>query len=463
MSDNQVAENNNYLNQPIGKLFLTTALPIILIMVVNGLFNLVDAYFLGIFVGASALTAVTMMFPVQMLIYSLTTMVSNGFASIVARRFGAADQKGAANSFAVAIILGMALSIVMMLVFFIWGKPLVNWVTAGDAELTRMAWTYMSIMMFTSPLMFVLSVQFDALRSEGKVGFMTLVSLSVTLLNMAFNYVFIVVLDMGVAGSAWGTVAAQLVSLTSIIVFRMLGGSQLRFKLPNRSTFIALAKENLALGAPLSLNYLSISLIAGSVVALLKFYGDDGYTTTVGAYGIVIRLMTFSFMPLMGISMAFQSIAGNKFGGNRPDRVNLSTKSALAVSFIYCLTIEVIFLTIPGQLAGLFVQDQAMIAEVALVLPIVILFYFTAGPTLVLSGFFQAIGDAKRAAILSLSRNYLIALPLLFLAPRFFGEPGIWYASPIGDVFMLGLVIVVLALSQRSSGYKAGVLLPVGT
>ncbi len=99
MSDTQVTEDNNYLTQPIGRLFLTTALPIIMIMVVNGLFNLVDAYFLGIFVGAAALTAVTIMFPVQMLIYSLTTMIANGFASIVARRLGAKDMRGGCGKF----------------------------------------------------------------------------------------------------------------------------------------------------------------------------------------------------------------------------------------------------------------------------------------------------------------------------------------------------------------------------
>jgi len=463
MSETQVSENNNYLTQPIGKLFLTTALPIIMIMVVNGLFNLVDAYFLGIFVGATALTAVTVMFPVQMLIYSLTTMISNGFASIVARRLGADDLRGAADSFAVAIVMGMAVSFVLMLVFLAFGYPLVEWVTDADPELTAMAWTYMSIMMFTSPLVFILSIQFDALRSEGKMGFMTLVSLSVTLLNMLFNYLFIVTFDMGVAGSAWGTVAAQLCSLTAIMAYRLRGFSKLGFHMPDLSTFKRIAKENLALGAPLSLNYLSISLIAGSVVAMLKFYGSEDYTVTVGAYGIITRLMTFSFMPLLGISMAFQSIAGNNFGGNQPDRVNISTKTALLVALGYCLIIEVVFLSFPTQIAGSFVNDEKMISEVGRILPFFMVMYFTVGPSIILSGFFQAIGDAKRAAILSLSRNYLIGLPLLSIVPRFLGETGIWIASPIGDVIMLSLTVVVLIVAQKRKGYRGGVFLPENT
>ena len=460
MTDTQVSEDNNYLTQPIGRLFLTTALPIIMIMVVNGLFNLVDAYFLGIFVGAAALTAVTIMFPVQMLIYSLTTMIANGFASIVARRLGAKDMRGAAESFAVAIIMGIALSIILMIAFLLFGEALVSWVTNGDEELTQMAWTYMSIMMFTSPLIFILSVQYDGLRSEGKIGFMTLVSLGVTLSNVAFNYVFIVILQWGVAGSAWGTVAAQMMSLIAIMVYRLRGNSKLGFHMPTGKVFREIARENLALGAPLSLNYLSISLIAGSVVAMLKLYGTEDYTVTVGAYGIVTRLLTFSFMPLLGLSMAFQSIAGNNFGGNMAGRVNFSTKTALLVSLGYCLVIEFTFMLFPGQLASIFVQDTAMINETARILPYLMIMYFTAGPAIVLSGFYQAIGDAKRAAILSLSRNYLIGFPLLMVMPRLFGEPGIWFASPIGDIIMTLLTIAVLVIAQRRKGYRAGVFLP---
>lgn len=114
----------------------------------------------------------------------------------------------------------------------------------------------------------------------------------------------------------------------------------------------------------------------------------------------------------------------------------------------------------PGQLAGLFVQDAGMISETARILPYLMIMYFTAGPAIVLSGFYQAIGDAKRAAILSLSRNYLIGFPLLMVMPRLFGEPGIWYASPIGDIIMVCLTIAVLVVAQRRKGYRGGVFLP---
>jgi len=459
MSDAQHTETNKFLTQPIGKLFLTTALPIILIMVVNGLYSLVDAYFLGVFVGAAALTAVTMMFPVQMLIISLSTMISNGFASIVARRLGAGEHESAGHSFVIALALGVGLSALLMLCFVLFGAQLVEWVTSGDEDLSRMAWTYMSITMFTSPLMFINSILYDALRSEGKMAFMAVTALIVTLLNMVFNYIFIVMLDMGVAGSAWGTVAAQLVSFFAIVIYRLRGGSIIPFAIPNRKEFIRVAKENLALGAPLSLNYLSISLIAGSVVAMLKIVNAADYNASVGAYGIITRLMTFAFMPLLGLSMAFQSIVGNNYGGKLNERVNFSTKTALIVGFVYCAIIQMVFMLFATQLADIFVDDQIMIAETARVLPIIMVFYFTAGPSIILTGFFQAIGDAKRAAILSLSRNYLIGLPLIWTVPHFVGEAGIWYVSPIGDGVMVFLTIGVLYFAQRRKGYRNGIFL----
>jgi putative MATE family efflux protein len=457
----QAIEDNKYLTQPIGKLFVTTAAPIVLIMAVNGLFNLVDAYFLGVYVGAAALTAVTMMFPLQMLIIAMSNMISNGFASIVARRFGANDLHGAAQSFAVANILGIGMAALLMVFFVFGGERLVAWVTEGNDELARMAWTYMSILMFTSPLLFVLSVQFDALRSEGKMGVMALMSISVTLFNMFFNYIFIGLWDWGVAGSAWGTVAAQLLALALLMGFRLRGGSKLGFSLPPRSIFIDLTKENFALGAPLSLNFLSISLVAGMVVAMLKSVDTANYEELVGAYGIITRLMTFSFMPLLGVSMAFQSIVGNNFGGQMPERVNASVRVALSIAVLYALTMEIIFISQAGAIADVFVDDAAMIAQVVRILPILVMFFFLGAPINVLSGYFQAIGDAKRAAILGLARNYLFGLPLLLIMPRFMGELGVWVASPVGDVLMFGLTVIVLLSMQRSRGYRFGMFLPV--
>ncbi|TDQ66560.1 putative MATE family efflux protein [Maritalea mobilis] len=457
----QAVEDNKYLTEPMGKLFLSTAAPIVMIMAVNGLFNLVDAYFLGVYVGAAALTAVTMMFPVQMLIIALSNMISNGFASIVARRFGAHDLHGAAQSFAVANLLGVGLAAILMVFFIFGGAQLVAWVTEGNDELARMAWTYMSILMFTSPLMFILSVQFDALRSEGKMAAMAIMSTGVTLFNIGFNYVFIGILDWGVAGSAWGTVAAQLLALALLMGYRMRGNSKLGFNIPPRATFMDLAKENLALGAPLSLNYLSISLVAGAVVAMLKVVDANNYEEMVGAYGIITRLMTFSFMPLLGVSMAFQSIVGNNYGGQLPLRVNTSIRVALSVAFFYALVLEIIFITQASAIADVFVDDAAMIAQVARILPILVMFYFIGAPINVLSGYFQAIGDAKRAAILSLSRNYLFGLPLLLIMPRFMGEWGVWVASPVGDVLMFILTLAVLYSVQRNRGYRFGMFLPI--
>ncbi len=233
------------------------------------------------------------------------------------------------------------------------------------------------------------------------------------------------------------------------------------FKVPPRATFIALVKENLALGAPLSLNFLSISLVAGMVVAMLKAVDAANYEETVGAYGIITRLMTFTYMPLLGVSMAFQSIVGNNFGGRMPARVNASVRVALSVAVLYALGMQIIFMTQARAIADVFVDDAEMIVQVTHILPILVLFFFVGAPINVLAGYFQAIGDAKRAAILNLSRNYLFGLPLLLIVPQFLGERGIWVASPVGDVLMFGLTIVVLYSVQRSRGYRYGMFLPI--
>ncbi|WP_369413093.1 MATE family efflux transporter [Maritalea mediterranea] len=159
--------------------------------------------------------------------------------------------------------------------------------------------------------------------------------------------------------------------------------------------------------------------------------------------------------------MAFQSIVGNNYGGQLPLRVNTSIRVALGVAFAYALLMEIIFVTQARAIADIFVDDAEMIAETARILPVLVIFFFLGAPINVMAGYFQAIGDAKRAAILSLSRNYLFGLPLLLIVPQFFGEWGIWFASPLGDLLMFGLTVIVLFSVQRSRGLRFGLFLPV--
>lgn len=445
-------QTNSFLEGPLGLTYARTALPIILVMGMNGLLAVVDALFLGHYVGPEALAAVTLMFPIYMLIVSLATLVSSGMSSLLARRLGGKDLAEAQAVFAGAHGLALMAGGLLIVLFALFGSQTAMLVAAGSQDLAQLGLVYLRIMVLFSPLMFVLSVNSDALRNEGRVGFMAAASLLVSTANIAFNYILIAHLDMGVAGSAYGTAAAQALGLAIIVSFRLRGSTELRLSALTRSSLLSCWGRILALGAPQSLNFIGLSLGSAAIIAALQMVGSPTYEQTVSAYGIITRVITFAYLPLLGLSFAMQTITGNNYGAALWDRSNDSLRFALAAAFLYCLIVQIIVTVFPARIGQAFVDDATTISEVARILPVMTLFFALSGPLMVIAMHFQAIGDASRAALLSLSKPYLFAIPLTFLLSSRFGEPGIWFAGPVAELCLLALTaIVLLQLAQRQS------------
>jgi putative MATE family efflux protein len=449
-------QNNIYLAGSLPALFAKTATPIIMVMGVNGLFTVVDAYFLGAYVGADALTAVTLMFPLYMLLVALATLVSNGFASIFARLVGGGDQHEARTVFAQAIQLALIVCMALIVLFLVFGNALSLMAANGDTALAGMGYTYISVLVLCSPLGFVLSINIAAMRSQGLLTAMTAIMLMSAFLNITFNYLFIVILGGGVAGSAWGTVLAEFCAILAVLLYwqRTYRNAGPRPGLIGSGW--SHWGELLALGAPSSLGYIGLSLSAGLTLYCLQLWAGDTYPATAGAFGIITRLITFSFLPLLGLSMAFQTIAGNNYGARMAMRTDRSIILAIFLALIYCVGVEITFLFTRHQIGFIFVDDYAIVSEIARILPYTVITMIIFGPMMMIGCYFQAIGDAPRAALLGLSRTYLFALPLTFLLPFWFGEPGIWYAGIAAELLVLMTTALVLAHRQRAGGNRWG-------
>lgn len=449
--------NNVFTDGPLGAIYLKTATPIIFVMSMSGLLSVADALFLGIYVGPDALAAVTLMFPIYMLIVALSTLVSTGMSSLLARRLGANDLAGARAVFAGAHGLAVALGACLIVLFFCFGSWMSLRAAGGSEDLARMGLVYLRITVFFSPLMFVLSVNSDALRNEGRVGFMAAASLLTSTANIAFNYVFIALLEMGVAGSAYGTAAAQALSFAVICAFRLYGVTALRPSALVSHPVWRNWGRILALGAPQSLNFLGFALGSAAVIVALQWVGRPGYAETVTAYGVITRIVTFVFLPLLGLSYAMQTIAGNNYGARIWRRSDASLRIALWTAFIYCAAAQLIVMSLPAAIASAFVEDAAVIGEIARILPIMTCVFFMMGPLMMIAAYFQAIGAATKAAILNLSKAYVFAIPLTFLLPIPFGEIGVWYAGPLAEVLLLGLTGLVLWHAARGKRLRWGV------
>jgi len=455
MSSEAVAPNT-FTYGPLGAIFAKTALPIIFVMGMNGLLAVVDAVFLGVFVGPEALGAVTLMFPLYMLIVALATLVAGGMSSLLARHLGASRFDEARAVFAGAHGLALTLSAGLIVLFLAFGRDVTLLAAAGSAPMAEMGHVYLGITVLFSPILFVLSVNSDALRNEGRVGFMAAASLLVSLSNIGFNYLLIAVFHLGVAGSAYGTVMAQGLAFAIILAFRLRGQTELRLSALLHHSPMTAWKRILALGAPQSLNFIGLALGSAAIIAALQRVETDTYATTVSAYGIITRIMTFTFLPLLGLSYALQSITGNNYGAEQWRRSDDSLRLGMTIALAYCLVAEIVLIGLARPIGFLFVDDGEVVSEVTRIMPVIVAMFFAAGPLVMIATYFQAIGDAGRAAILGLTKPYLFAIPLTFLLPFAFGEQGIWLAGPVAEMLLLALTAIVLGRTAQREELRWG-------
>ncbi|MEF0939368.1 MATE family efflux transporter [Rhizobium sp. BR 362] len=448
-------ESNMFLSGWLPGVFARTAAPIIMITTINGLFAVVDAYFLGVFVGADALSAVSLIFPALMLLIALQSLVSNGMASILARRLGAGDRTGAKQVFSAAHGLALAVAILINAIYWTVGRQVVVAGSADNAAVAVNAGAFMGMMVGFAPVSFLLSVHIDALRCEGKIGFMTLVTLASTLLNIFANWLLMAVMHWGVIGSGTGSIAAQFICLAIILFYRWRQPGALR---PSPSFAVSEWRGIIAFGAPMSLGFIGISLSSAAILFNLAIWHQGDYVATVGAYGIITRVMTFAYLPLLGLSIALQTISGHNHGAAFPARVGQSLQIAMASALVYCSMVELVVELVAGRLGGVFVGVPVIVAEVGRILPWTVGAYFLFGQMIVLSSYFQSIGDAKKGAIFGLTRPYLFTLPLTFVLPFIFGEIGIWMVPVFAETGMLLLAWLVLSRNARHRGWRYGLL-----
>ena len=447
---------NSFTQGSLAALFAKNALPVIFVMSMNGLLAVVDAIYLGVYVGADALAAVTLMFPIYMFTVALSTLVSSGMSSLLARYLGANNTLRARQLFSGSHGLALLISLLLIGAFVLFGHMITTLMASGNDALAQMGHVYLRISILATPIVFILSLHGDALRNEGHAPLMAAMSLFVTLANILFNYVLIAQWGMGVAGSAYGTAAAQGLALVIVLVYRHWGSNTLTSVDILRHSPLSDWKAILTLGAPQSLSFIGMSIVSTATIMATQWMASPHYAATISAFGITTRIMTFYFLPLLGLSFAMQSITGNNYGAEKWHRSDASLRIALSLALFYCFIAELLFLFAPEAIGGLFVHEAAVIAEVGRIMPMMTLMLIAAGPTLIIAAYFQAIGDAKRAAVLSLTKAYIFMLPLLFTLPLLLGERGIWLANPIAELLLLGTTALVLMHTAQQTKRRWG-------
>ncbi|RWX77093.1 MATE family efflux transporter [Neorhizobium lilium] len=447
---------NRFLTASPGRIFAATAFPMIAIMVMNGMLGIIDAVFLGHFVGADAMAAVGMAFPVLMLTIALSTLVSGGMSSLLARQLGADDRNAADATFAGAHGLALTIASMLILIFCAGGWGFALRIAGSDGPVAEMVWVFLAITVFGTPIQFLLGIHADSWRNEGQAGLMALMSLGVTLINILLNYILVVMLELGVAGSATGTVLAQALGLVLLAGLRRFIGGMMPLNSLLRNRWTGSWRRMVALGAPVSLGFIGMALSAASVVFALRFAGSSDYARTIAAYGIVTRIFGFAFLPIMAIAMAMQSIVGNNVGARLYARSDAVLRLAAASALLYCLAVEVLLFSGGTVVGAAFVADQDVIGQVGRLLRPMAAVYLFSGPVLVLGLYFQAIGQPARSALLTMVKPLVLLPVLVTVAAAMLGADAIWFAYPLADGVAAIIATLVLSAALKARG-NAGI------
>lgn len=455
MSVRHADQHNPFLTAPCRAAVSVKCPPMAVVMSMGGVLNVVDGIFVGHFIGSDALAAVSLAFPVAMVLSALTTLAGGGMSSLMARHLGARDRTAAGRIFAQTHGLALAISARLVVLWAVVGPALANSMAAGNPEVAGLAQDYLRILILGAPVQMMLGIHADALRNEGRTGLIAALSVLVNLFNIGANWLGIVVLGLGISGSALGTVAAQTLGLALVVGMRARSSTLLPLSALGAQSWWGSWSRIVRLGLPLCLSFIGIAMVASIVILSLQHEAGAEYDALVAPYGVVTRLLGFAFLPQMAIALATQSIAENNADAGRTDRACATLSLAMGVAFLWCLSVTLVGAFAGTALGRWFSDDPAVIAAIAAILRPMLLPYAASGPILVLALYYQALGQPGRTAALTLVKPWLLTPLLVLTLSAVIGVSGIWLAFPIADTIILGLAAMIGRNALCANGAQA--------
>lgn len=426
------------VNKSIGSLLWQFSWPAIVGMLCNALYNIVDRVFVGRGVGSLAIAATTVAFPLMMTLMAVSVLIGVGATALISIRLGEHKldeaEKVAAHGAAMLVILPLCLTIIYLL----FADPILK-LFGASAEVLPYARDFVHIIMLGSVFASLSMGMNNFIRAEGNPLRAMSTQILGALINGVLNYIFIFKVGMGIKGSALATLSGQLFSTVWVLSYFFTGRSLVKLRLKNFRLKLPILLSIMSIGfAPFALQMANCvqQLILNKT---LLAYGGDMALSVVG---ILMSIITLLFMPILGISQGAQPIIGFNYGSRQYDRVKATFKKAIisasCVSICGCLFIRLF----PFQIAGLFSKgDTALTNMTAHAMLVYFGMVFVIGFQIVGSQYFQAVGKAAKAAVLSLSRQVLLFIPLLLILPHFWGINGVWRTAPIAD----GLSVLITA------------------
>jgi putative MATE family efflux protein len=424
------------------------SLPAIAGMVVNALYNVVDSVFVGHGVGEVGLAAVTIAFPIMIILMAFGMLVGVGASAVVSLRLGEHKQQEAEKILGNALSLVVILSIVLTTALLFFLDPILISLGA-DQTVLPYARQFTRIILCGSLLMYIGFGLNSVVRAEGNPKIAMATILISAGLNIMLNPLFIFVFHLGIAGSALATVISQAVSAIWILAYFLSKRSLLRLRLAN----LALDKDIVISIFKIGMSPFLMQIGASVVTVLFNFsllkYGGE---LAVASIGVINRIAMLMLMPIFGLSQGLQPIIGYNYGAKNYDRVRKALKLAIYAATIFSTLGFLVTQVFDEQIIRLFNDNPDLIRIGSHGMRIQLGMLSVIGFQIIGANYFQAVGKAGYASVLSLSRQVIILIPLILLLPGILGLNGAWMASPIADFVSAMLTGTFLMREIRKLG-----------
>ena len=415
--------------EDIKKLLMKQALPAsigILFMSVN---ILIDTIFVGQWIGSLAIAAVTVVLPITFLISSLGMAIGVGGGSVLSRALGAKDREKAKTTFANQIMMTFILASLFVVLGIFFSSEMLLLFGAKGAIIAPAA-EFFSPIIVSVPFLALCMMGNNIIRAEGKAKFAMVAMIIPAFVNIILDIIFIKVMGLGMFGAALATSISYFMCSLFVLWF-FVYKSELKLKARHFKLHLPIIKEITELSFVTFSRQGVIGVLAIILNHTLYSYGGEH---SIAVYGIISRMLMFALFPILGITQGFIPIAGYNYGAQNYERVKESIQISIKYAALLASLIFVVILYYAAPIVTIFTTDPKVIAET----PDALRWVFAASPIIAIqligAAYFQAAGKAKKALMLTLSKQGFFLIPLVLILPNFFGIFGVWVAFPIADV-----------------------------
>lgn len=429
--------------QSISKLLVRQAVPASIGILVMSLNILVDTIFVGNWIGSTAIAAINVVLPASFFIAALGMAIGIGGSSIISRALGANLHAKALKTFGNQITLTLVLTLSLITVGLLYADSIID-SFGGKGAIFEPAKIYYKIVLYGIPLLALCMMANTVIRAEGKPKFAMYAMMIPSVANLIMDYIFINLMGFGMAGAAWATTLSYVISLGFIIWFFASNKSELRINFVHLGLDFPIVKEIASLGF--------VTLARQAVVSVTYLFMNNilfdlGGETSVTSYAIAGRMLMFAMFPVLGVTQGFLPIAGFNYGAENYHRVREVLNTAIKYAAVLASLVFVVLMIFPETIIRVFTTDAAVIRQA----PGDMRWVFAATPIiawqLIGAAYFQAIGKARPALLLTLTRQGFFFIPLILILPKFYGEIGVWVSFPIADV--LATIVTAYFLNRE--------------